>query len=99
MNSHTAEANLWRAEQGICRTVSSDKDRAEQPIMPPSLRWAVTLIPAIHLGKDREISPLPRGGRCLGHLNPFRTGQGLVLGTNKVAYFEASPGSHSLSLK
>lgn len=38
----------------------SDKDRAEQPIMPPSLRWAVTLIPAIHLGKDRDISPLQR---------------------------------------
>lgn len=35
-----------------------DKDRAEQPIIPPSLRWAVSLIPDIHLGKDREISPL-----------------------------------------
>lgn len=35
-----------------------DKDRAEQPIIPPSLRWAVSLIPGIHLGKDREISPL-----------------------------------------
>lgn len=44
----------------------SDKDRAEQPIMPPSLRWAVTLIPAIHLGKDREISPLQ--GRALATL-------------------------------
>lgn len=36
----------------------SDKDRAEQPIISPSLRWAVSLILAIHLGKDRQISPL-----------------------------------------
>lgn len=36
--------------------------------MPPSLRWAVTLIPAIHLGKDREISPLPREASALATL-------------------------------
>lgn len=47
----------------------SDKDRAEQPIISPSLRWAVSLILAIHLGKDRQISPLHthRGRALHGH--------------------------------
>lgn len=44
--------------------------------MPPSLRWAVTLIPAIHLGKDREISPLQR--RALATLTISGQGRDLL---------------------